>query len=131
MASRSATVLVIFVIAIMAFCLASVFAAMTGPINILPDNSGSVLDNLSAITDSPNGGYDTIGYQDYNDYSTNDYSTDSSDQQSDDSQNQVDTYTEPSQPEQPDSGQGSGSSDSGSSSSDSGSGSNQNGEPNG
>ena len=98
LASRSATVLVIFVVAVSAFCLASVFGAMTGPINIFPDGSGSVLDNLSAITDSPDGGYDTIGTPDYQDYSTNDYSTDSSDQQPDDSQSQVETYSEPSEP---------------------------------
>lgn len=96
LASRSATVLVIFIVAVIAFCLASVFGAMTGPINLFPNDSGSVLDNLSAITDNPDGGYDTIGYQDYNDYSTNDYSTESSDQQTEDSQSQVDTYTEPS-----------------------------------
>ncbi len=54
MASRSATVLVIFVIAVIAFCLASVFGAMTGTISILPNESeysGGILDNLSAITD--------------------------------------------------------------------------------
>ena len=53
MSSRSATVLVIFIVAVLAFCLASVFAAMTGPISILPNQSqsGGVLDNLSAITD--------------------------------------------------------------------------------
>ena len=54
MTSRSATVLVIFVIAVIAFCLASVFGAMTGTISILPNESesnGGILDNLSAITD--------------------------------------------------------------------------------
>ena len=54
MSSRSATVLVIFVIAVIAFCLASVFGAMTGTISILPNGSestGGILDNLSAITD--------------------------------------------------------------------------------
>ena len=54
MASRSATVLVIFVIAVIAFCLASVCASMTGTISILPNGTGNgptILDNLSAITD--------------------------------------------------------------------------------
>lgn len=54
LSSRSATVLVIFVIAVIAFCLASVFGAMTGTISILPnenESNGGVLDNLSAITD--------------------------------------------------------------------------------
>ena len=37
MASRSATVLVVFIVAVLAFCLASVFASMTGPISILPN----------------------------------------------------------------------------------------------
>ena len=54
MASRLATVLVIFVIAVIAFCLASVCASMTGTISILPNGTGNgpaILDNLSAITD--------------------------------------------------------------------------------
>ena len=68
--SRSATVLVIFIVAVLAFCLASVFAAMTGPISILPNQSqsGGVLDNLSAITDD-NSNNNKYNYQDYNDYS--------------------------------------------------------------
>lgn len=68
MASRSATVLVIFIIAIIAFCLATVFASMTGPISILPakNESGGVLDNLSVITDTKDGGYSgqSYGYKD-------------------------------------------------------------------
>lgn len=73
MSSRSATVLVIFIVAVLAFCLASVFASMTGPISILPNGSesGGVLDNLSAITDDNSNSYT---YQDYNDYSE-DYSS--------------------------------------------------------
>lgn len=72
MSSRSATVLVIFIVACIAFCLASVFAAMTGPISILPNESdtGGVLDNLSAITDSDNNNYQSYGYEDSNDYSS-------------------------------------------------------------
>lgn len=78
MTSRSATVLVIFVIAIFAFCLASVFAAMTGPISILPNESesGGILDNLSALTDDTDNSY---GYQDYN-YQDYEYSDDDSSQ---------------------------------------------------
>ena len=70
MASRSATVLVIFVIAIIAFCLASVFGAMTGPISIFPngtDNNTTILDNLSAIGEDNSNSYE---YNDYNDYSS-------------------------------------------------------------
>ena len=95
MTSRSATVLVIFIIAIFAFCLASVFAAMTGPISILPDESesGGILDNLSAFTDDINDD-NSYGYQDY-DYSNYDYSS------SDDSQVEttVDDTQQPSQQE--------------------------------
>ena len=66
LSSRSATVLVIFIVACIAFCLASVFAAMTGPISILPNesDSGGILDNLSAITDSDNNNYPSYGYDD-------------------------------------------------------------------
>lgn len=97
MTSRSATVLVIFIIAIFAFCLASVFAAMTGPISILPQesDSGGILDNLSAITDDIDND-NSYGYQQYDDYSSNDYSDDNSDDSSnletttDDSQDHAD-----------------------------------------
>ena len=49
MTSRSANVLVIFIVAIFAFCFASVFASMTGTIAILPSNNDSdtLLDNVS------------------------------------------------------------------------------------
>lgn len=79
MSSRSATVLVIFIVAVLAFCLASVFASMTGQISILPNEteSGGVLDNLSAITDDNSNG-NSYGYQDYNDYSSDHSSDDSS-----------------------------------------------------
>lgn len=83
LASRSATVLVIFVIAIVAFCLASVFGAMTGPISILPDeseSSGGILDNLSAITEGTGDTGNSYGYQDYDkDYSSSDDDSSSSD----------------------------------------------------
>ena len=87
--SRSATVLVIFVIAIFAFCFASVFAAMTGPISIFPNetDSGGILDNLSAITDDIDNSDNSYGYQSY------DYSSYSSSDSSDDSK--VETTTEP------------------------------------
>ena len=81
MTSRSATVLVIFVIAIFAFCFASVFAAMTGPISIFPNetDSGGILDNLSAITDDVDNSDNSYGYQsyDYSSYSSSDSSDDS------------------------------------------------------
>lgn len=76
MSSRSATVLAIFVVAIIAFCLACVFASITGPISILPnesDSSGS-LDNYSNITYDTEDTYDNQYYDDYS-YS-NSYSYD-------------------------------------------------------
>ena len=91
LSSRSATVIVILVIAIVAFCLATVFASMTGPISILPNasNNSSVLDNLSAITDSDDN-YQTYRSQDTSkDYS---HSYDYSQSSSDDSQ--VETTTD-------------------------------------
>ncbi|MEE1335975.1 hypothetical protein, partial [Methanobrevibacter sp.] len=79
MSSRSATVLVIFIVAVLAFCFASVFASMTGPISILPNQteSGGVLDNLSAITDE-NSNDNSYNYHDYNYYSEDDSSHDDS-----------------------------------------------------
>ena len=79
MSSRSATVLAIFVVAIIAFCLACVFASITGPISILPnesDSSGS-LDNFSNSTYDTEDTYDNQYYDDYsysNSYSYQDYS---------------------------------------------------------
>ena len=90
LSSRSATVLVIFIVACIAFCAASVFASMTGTITILPNESdGGVLDNLSAITDSDDN-YNTYGYDDSNSYEQS-YSSDDS---SDDDNSQVETTTE-------------------------------------
>ena len=114
MSSRSATVLVIFTVACIAFFLATVFASMTGPISILPNESesGGVLDNLSAITDSDDN-YDTYGYDDSNDYSqsyeepsddsssepqvetTTETTVESTSSSSSSSSSSVDTYTEP------------------------------------
>jgi hypothetical protein len=92
MSSRSATVLVIFIVACIAFCLASVFGAMTGPISILPNenDTGSVLDNLSAITDSDDN-VQTYGYDDSS--NSNDYSSSSSQS----SEPQVETTSDDSQ----------------------------------
>lgn len=71
LSSRSATVLVIFSVAVIAFCLATVFAAMTGPISILPNESDSegILDNLSMLSDSDNGNYQSYSDDSY-DYSS-------------------------------------------------------------
>ena len=66
LASRSANVLVIFIVAIFAFCFASVFASMTGPIAVLPENNDSdvMLDNISLV---PNNSVsnDNSKYQSY------------------------------------------------------------------
>lgn len=76
MTSRPATVMVIFTVACIAFCLATVFASMTGPISILPnESSGGVLDNLSAIDNYSYGQDDTQDYDSYYEY--DDYSDDS------------------------------------------------------
>ena len=48
MSSKSATLLVVFVIAVGAFCIASVFAAMTGEINILPNETDLMYDIKTA-----------------------------------------------------------------------------------
>lgn len=120
LSSRSATVLVIFIVACIAFCLASVFGAMTGPISILPDenDSGGILDNLSAITDSDNN-YETYGSEENYDYS-NDYNSYDSSQSSD---SDVETTTDDSsqQPDQSQNDQGDYSGDNGGSSSEKGS----------
>ena len=82
LSSRSAKVLVIFIVAIIAFCLACICASMTGPISILPNesNSGSTLDNLSAITDDTGNNGESYGYQeDYSDYSSSSSDSSSSD----------------------------------------------------
>lgn len=71
MSSRTAKFLVIFVVAIIAFCLACVCAAMTGPISILPNESdnGSILDDLSAIANDTGNNVETYTNQ-YDDYSS-------------------------------------------------------------
>lgn len=93
LSSRSATVLVIFIVACIAFCLASVFGAMTGPISILPnDTDGGILDNLSVITDS-NDHSNSYGQSDSNSYSSSDSS------QSSDSQVETTVDTSPDTPD--------------------------------
>ena len=71
LSSRSATVLVIFIVAIIAFCFACVCASITGPISILPNesDSGGILDDLSAITNGTGDSGDSYGNQYANDYS--------------------------------------------------------------
>ena len=71
LSSRSATVLVIFIVAIIAFCFACVCASITGPISILPNesDSGGILDDLSAITNGSGDSGDSYGDQYSNDYS--------------------------------------------------------------
>ena len=54
MSSKSATFIVIFIVAIVAFCLASVFAAMTGPISILPNGTDSDDASNLSVDDSGN-----------------------------------------------------------------------------
>ncbi|WP_407411458.1 hypothetical protein [Methanobrevibacter sp.] len=83
MSSRSATVLVIFIVACIAFCLATVFASMTGPISILPNESesGGILDNLSVIENADTGDHQSYGYDNSNDYSSNYESSQSSEPQ--------------------------------------------------
>ena len=71
LSSRSATVLVIFVIAIVAFCLASVCGSMTGTISIFPnatDDSGELYN--SSYTE-----YKSYGSEYQNDYGSYDDSS--------------------------------------------------------
>lgn len=71
MSSKSATLLVVFVIAVGAFCIASVFAAMTGEINILP--------NETDLLNSSDNSTDDVSVSDSSaDDSGNDYSYSSS-----------------------------------------------------
>ena len=60
MSSKSATLLVVFVIAVGAFCIASVFAAMTGERNILPNETdllNSSDNSSSGSSQSQDSGY--------------------------------------------------------------------------
>ncbi len=73
LSSRSATVLVIFVIAMVAFCLASVFGAMTGTITIFPNAT----DDSSELSNSSYNEYKTYGSEYNNDYGSYDDSSNS------------------------------------------------------
>lgn len=68
----------------MAFCFASVFGAMTGPISILPNETNST-DFLENITDIGDDGGDQVSYGSddvqNDDSSNNDQSSDGSDSQ--------------------------------------------------
>lgn len=89
MASRSATVLIIFVIAIVAFCLASVCASMTGTISILPNGTGNGNDILDNFTDSSSDSNKISGYQgqDYSSSSDSNVETTTDDSSSSSSDN--------------------------------------------
>ena len=67
MSSKPATLLVVFVISVAAFCIASVFGAMTGEINILP-NETDLLNSSDNITDNASVS-DSSSYDSGNDYS--------------------------------------------------------------
>ena len=92
MSSRSATVLVIFVIAMVAFCLASVFGAMTGTITIFPNAT----DDSSELSNSSYNEYKTYGSEYNNDYGSYDDSSNSennNDKQDDSSGGLLDSLT--------------------------------------
>lgn len=78
--SKSATFLVIFIVAIVAFCIACVCASMTGQISILPNDneSDSILDNLSAITNDTGNSGQSYGSKDYSSSSSSSSSNDDS-----------------------------------------------------
>ena len=92
LASRSANVLVIFIVAIFAFCFASVFASMTGPIAVLPENNDSdvMLDNISLV---PNNSVsnDNSKYQSYQKQTDDNTDDDSNDDSNDDDKSKVET----------------------------------------
>ncbi len=78
LSSRSATILVILVISLVAFCLASVFGAMTGTVSILPSGTDDTSINNVTVTNSDN--VDHSYNNNYDDYSySGDDSSDSSD----------------------------------------------------
>ena len=94
LASRSANVLVIFIVAIFAFCFASVFASMTGPIAVLPENNDSemMLDNITIV---PNNSIsnDNSKYQSYQKQTNDDTDDDSSDNDKSNVETTVDKTT--------------------------------------
>lgn len=85
--SKSATFLVIFIVAIIAFCIACVCASMTGQISILPNDneSDSFLDNLFVITNDTGSSGQSYGSKDYS-------LSSSSSSSNDDSQVETTTY---------------------------------------
>lgn len=92
LSSRSATVLVIFVIAIVAFCLASVFGAMTGTITIFPNAT----DDSSELSNSSYNEYKTYGSEynnDYGSYEDSSNSENNNDKQDDSSGGLLDSLT--------------------------------------
>ena len=91
--SRSATILVIFTVACIAFLVATVFASMTGPISIIPtgNNSSGISNNLSTVA-GPSDNYKSSSYDNSKDYSSSSsYSSDKS------SKSQVETTVDNSQ----------------------------------
>ncbi len=92
LSSRSATVLVIFVIAMVAFCLASVFGAMTGTITIFPNAT----DDSSELSNSSYNEYKTYGSEynnDYGSYEDSSNSENNNDKQDDSSGGLLDSLT--------------------------------------
>ena len=79
--SKSAVCLVVFVVSIVAFCLACVCASMTGQISILPDDNttNEFMDNVTNLTEDminrDDNSYDDYSYSDSNDYSTDPMAT--------------------------------------------------------
>ena len=101
MSSRSATILVIFTVACIAFLVATVFASMTGPISIIPtgNNSSGISNNLSTVA-GPSDNYKSSSYDNSKDYSSSSsYSSDKS------SKSQVETTVDDSSGKQPSSTQ--------------------------
>ncbi len=99
--SRSATILVIFTVACIAFLVATVFASMTGPISIIPtgNNSSGISNNLSTVA-GPSDNYKSSSYDNSKDYSSSSsYSSDKS------SKSQVETTVDDSSGKQPSSTQ--------------------------
>lgn len=84
MASKSANILMIFVIAVIAFCLASVCASITGPISFMPEQNatGVSLDNLSVLPEDNGSNTNTYVYKDNAKDSDDDDGDDSSDDSS-------------------------------------------------
>ena len=97
-----------------AFCLASVFGAMTGPISILPNKTNEgVLDNLSSFVENGHSGqsYGSNSYNDHGGRSSSSY----------DNSHSVETTTDSGSSSQDSGGSSSSSGDSSSSGSSSGS----------